>query len=697
MSGLFGKPVSNSNVEPKLASLQYQTSAYGAVVPVCYGSVRIPANLLWFANFTAIPHTESQTVGKGGGGGSTQSNTTWTYTADVILGLCEGPIASIYYLWRDKDMIGWDSPAWCYTNFLGAPSQSPWGQVTVDGLPDQALGYGGIAYLAAASLDLGGSGTVKNHNVNVFAAPSTWATGAQQGWWLGSNPVKIAQDAMTNTNYGMGWTAGLLDGTTWTNAAQYCLVNYLHMAAAYTQAQAAISHLEDMFSFANCMPVWSAGKLKLIPLADQPVSSGLGSWTPNSTPLYALTNDDFIVTSSDQDPVKVTVRPLADSFNQLKVQFSNPLIEFADDTVTVEDLGDIDRFGLRAGSEVRLGVTTPEIARRVGQLALQRSLHIRRTFEFRLGWRYALLEPMDLVTITDTTLGLAGETVRIMAVDEDPENDEFVLTAEEWPFGVATAVAYQNPGGSGGGLNSTTPPGAVAADPVIWEPPGDLTNWLPELWVAVYGEGAAWGGCDVWASRDGLSYTRISRVTSKARVGYVTTISTAAASGGGVTDPTWDPNTRITIDFTRSKGQLISVGQADCDRFGTLSLLRHSVRSRAGTWAYEYLSYKEVTLVGGNQYEMINGMHRGLFGTAGNTSHPSGSTFVRLDENILKLDASRWNVGEPIYLKFQSFNVWGQMSEDLSTCRAYAYTILGTARSGSPITNVTMTISATVP
>jgi hypothetical protein len=48
-------------------------------------------------------------------------------------------------------------------------------------------------------------------------------------------------------------------------------------------------------------------------------------------------------------------------------------------------------------------------------------------------------------------------------------------------------------------------------------------------------------------------------------------------------------------------------------------------------------------------------------------------------------------------LKFQSFNTWGQMSEDLSTCRAYQYTVLGTATIGKPVDTVYGSISAGVP
>ncbi len=57
-------------------------------------------------------------------------------------------------------------------------------------------------------------------------------------------------------------------------------------------------------------------------------------------------------------------------------------------------------------------VTAHEICDRkspliAGQLMLQRALYIRNTFKFRLSWEYCLLDPMDLVTVTDAILGLS--------------------------------------------------------------------------------------------------------------------------------------------------------------------------------------------------------------------------------------------------------------------------------------------------
>lgn len=75
------------------------------------------------------------------------------------------------------------------------------------------------------------------------------------------------------------------------------------------------------------------------------------------------------------------------------------------------------------------------------QLLLQRRLYVRNEYEFELGWKYCRLEPMDIVTITDESLGLNQFLVRITRVEEDEEG-VLSITAEELAVGSRSAVEY---------------------------------------------------------------------------------------------------------------------------------------------------------------------------------------------------------------------------------------------------------------
>ena len=80
---------------------------------------------------------------------------------------------------------------------------------------------------------------------------------------------------------------------------------------------------------------------------------------------------------------------------------------------------------------------------------------------------------MDIVTLTDKSLGLDRFPVRIIRIEEDGDG-LLTVTAEELAVGSRSAVEYdlQSSNGYQGGNEE---PGNVNA-PVIFEPPLDLTD-----------------------------------------------------------------------------------------------------------------------------------------------------------------------------------------------------------------------------
>jgi len=94
MAGLFSSPKqTQAKQHPAVSGLQIQTSAYGKVIPIVYGTTRLAPNLIWYGDFAAIAHQSSPpSSGKGGvaggsGGKGGGGATTYTYTAAVMLGL----------------------------------------------------------------------------------------------------------------------------------------------------------------------------------------------------------------------------------------------------------------------------------------------------------------------------------------------------------------------------------------------------------------------------------------------------------------------------------------------------------------------------------------------------------------------------------------------------------------------------------
>ena len=686
---MFGGKKHNATEEPKIASLQYQTSCYGGVIPVCYGRVRVPCNVIWYNDFVTIAKTTTTDVGKGGG--STMSNTAYTYTAAVALSMCDTKIQQIYQIHRDKEIIGSGTPAFDYTTFTGDAAQGPWTWI-LSMHPDQAVGYGGIAYIAHPTLDLGGSATVKNHNALIVAASPTLAAGSSL---QEANPALVIQDAMCDPDHGMGWSSSWLNTTSLQDLKTYCEALYLYGCFAFTEARPGIQVLKDLLELTNSTTVWSGGLLKFLPYGDKPLPATVGApygWQPNTTPIYSLTEDDFIVSGPNDEPVKWEIVPQANTFNKIQIEFANLNKDFAPDVAEAENLGDIDRFGLRLASSKKIpGLSSPDAARLVAQLQLQRSLSLRNTYEFRLGWRYALLEPMDLVQITESRIGAFNQTVRIKEVEEDEEGGIKVV-AENWPFGLASAVAYPSPGGNGGGTRNPAADPGFTATPVVFEPPLDLTAGAREVWIGSYGVGADWGGAEIWVSRDNATYERVGVITARARIGTLESVTTAIAPPAVPGAPAVDDTTTIwTVNLTASGGQLFGCSDPDWNRYATLSVWTGVGGPLRG--GPEIFSYRAATLLSAGRYN-LRYHKRNLFGTS--TPVIPGS-FMRLDDAVAHLSAARWNAGDAIYIKLASFNVFGNATQDLALLTPTVYTIRATPDGLVAPSLPTLAITSTVP
>ena len=119
------------------------------------------------------------------------------------------------------------------------------------------------------------------------------------------------------------------------------------------------------------------------------------------------------------------------------------------------------------------------------------------------------------------------------------------------------------------------------------------------------------------------------------------------------------------MNLAESNGKLASGTQAQALAGVTLCLVDN-----------ELIAYATATLTSANNYN-LTGLARGLYGTTP-VSHAVGASFTRLNQAIVKQDLAAGYIGQTIYFKFQSFNVFGNGVEELSACTAYPYTPAGT-------------------
>lgn len=632
MGGLFGGGGGGSAT--KLSGVQVQTSLLGEPIVFGYGRARVSCNLIDYVGFKAV---EQQQGGKGGGGYKS-----YTYSASVIMALCEGPITGVRSVYKDSSTFtGSGALAQAGLSLAtGTLTQAPWGYM-VSMFPDHALGYSTLAYVYAQDYELGSGASLSNHGFEVDFAIQFGPNGDAVA-------ADIAADFLTNASYGVtGWASGLIGD--WTDWSNYSKAANLLISPVIESAGAGSDALKRFSDQTNTDLVWSEGKLKAKPLGDATVTANSVTWVPDLAPVYDLTEDDFL------GEVQLEIVDQSDAKNYVQIEFLDRANQYQPAIQVAQDLDDIITYGLRKGDVIQMhDICEASIAQIAAQLLLQRSLYIRDRFVFRLPEDFVLLEPTDLVTLTTTVDGmkLNRRLVRIEEINED-ETGEFEIVAREVPGQTASAAAYASHSSAGYQPNPDVAPGSVTS-PVLFIPPAGLLALDGEAWLAAGSNSPNWGGCQVWISADGVSYQQIGTITTPARYGTLTASLPSAA------DP--DNTNTLAVDLTSSAGTLASVTAAQMDAGGTLSLVDD-----------ELVGYQTATLTAANNYDLTT-LRRGLYGSSP-AAHSIGARYVRLDDAIFKITYTSLNVGNTLYVKLPSFNIYGRALEDISTVTAYTLSL----------------------
>ena len=436
-------PFVNAFSNPTIGSLRYNTSQAGSPVFICYGTQRVSINLLEFWNFVSHSSSNSSTGGKGLGADSGKKGSQQN-SVDVAFGICQGPVGftgAIYgsggynRIWSNggiADGLG----AVGLNGYAGSDGQSP-DPVFASSDPNQpVIGYSGTCYVTGTPLNLGSSAALPDIS---FEITGFEAGTAGPGFPDDARPDLLVTDLLTNARYGAGFPAANLDiSGSLADWGNYCQAAQLAMSLLLDKQQPAARWLEEIAELTVSAVVWSGTLLKIIPYGDQALGANGASWAPNLTWQYSLGDGDFLSWSGggsdgSTDPVVLTRSDPSQATNWLSVEYMDAGNSYNPQIIAAFDQGTIDAYGLRTEPSIQAHeFTNPTSAAVSAQLMLQRRLYVRNTYKFKLGVRYALVEPMDIVLISDATLGLSAAAVRITQIEED-DNGELTVTAEEIP------------------------------------------------------------------------------------------------------------------------------------------------------------------------------------------------------------------------------------------------------------------------
>jgi hypothetical protein len=688
MSGLFGSttPTTQAQQAPTASGITIQTSVYGKALGIGYGRTRVAPNIMWYDGFVATPHYQpaASQGGKGGFfgvGNSTGGTTTYTYSANVIWGLCEGRIIDIQRVWVQQSAT--TTAALNMTVFDGdTTNPSPW-TFLQSNYPAAAFPYNGIACVGAAPADLGDNAQLPNVN---FEADLPLSGTGPDG--ISADPSGVITDLLSNTNYGAGFpanaigtlvtvtenfsiTSGTGQSVTVSHAAkfadnlsvsvngvtlkvgaantgsysyvngvynfgsdsvghtasityyylvgltayhQFCFVTGLGINPFYDTQQPVAQMISDIVKYTFSEIVWSCGIMTVVPRGTQTITANGVTYIAPSEVLFNLTDDDFVPQSST-DPVVLTRVRVSDQDNVIQLEYLDSTNAYAPGIAEVTDQASVDRFRRRfSGSQQAHLFTNATMANTSAQFLMQKQF-IRNSYTFTLDERYCLLDPMDLVSITDTNLGLNAVTVRIASVTEQSDGTlQFV--AEEYPVGLGANAEYELSVGAGYNQDYNV---AVAPinKPIVFEAPVQIATSGLEIWSSVSSPDPNFGGVNVWLSSDGTTYKQVTTHWGRSRQGALSAVLPFGA------DP--DESNPIHIDLSMSRGQLLSGTEQDADLGNTLCYVDG-----------ELLSYETAEMGDAFQYILTGYIRRGQYGSP-ITAHAFGSDFVRCDEGTIKI------------------------------------------------------------
>ncbi len=278
----------------------------------------------------------------------------------------------------------------------------------------------------------------------------------------------------------------------------------------------------------------------------------------------------------------------------------------------------------------------------------------RMSFTFKTSRKYAQYGPTDIVAVTK---GSNAYEIRITKKDESaPGIITFSAVMED--IGLYNNVVNNLLDNIKIPALFGTPPGSISA-PVIIDAPGVLTATGFELWVAAGSPVTNWGGCGVFVSTDNINFVQVG------------TIRGSSVYGTGTVALGTDPDTvnALTVSTAISNTALYAVPTSDMNNFLSLCYL-----------GGEFIAYNTANLTAQNTYVLGGSaysgtLRRGIYGTS-ITAH-TNDNFAKLDGHMFKYAYAPSMVGQTLYFKFPSFNIYGSAGEDIGSVPTYSHTITG--------------------
>jgi hypothetical protein len=566
----------------------------------------------------------------------------------------------------------------------GGTGQTPFSFLTAS-FPGAAFSFPGVAVVLYQPMGLGASAEIQQNKFEVIT-PDAYGGGVED-----CNPITCITNVLTNNKWGLGvgpipFPTSVIDNGssgTWggapstpgshvvsSQAWNWCSANNYFISPVIDTQDTAASLMSKWLEAGMLAAFYSEGLLKLVPYGDTTTVGNGCTWTAPSNFIVAL-DDSCFIAKTDEDPVKILRVAAHDAWNVVQVQWDNRFNQYSPEITQESDQGLINRWGERREDPQNWDfIHTITAATFAANMRLKHGSYIRNTYEFDLPYTYSYLEPMDIVTISTTSvwaqglnnqnLGVVNLPVRITKIVDDPAIG-LQITAEDYPFGAHQPDLYNKQISNGDVVaNAFADPGA--AEVVMFEAYNGLTGFAgDQIWIGACGTSKNYGFTNIWCSSDGgTTYKNVGTIRNPARMG---TLHSTFASGS---DP--DTTNSLVVDLVENCAALEAGTSGDADNGNTMCFVDG-----------EIISYSALTYTGQNQITMGTYIRRGQKGST-IASHSSSTLFMRLDDAVYKYTYDPTWRGKTLKFKFQAVNSFGNNAQPLSSLTAVSFTLPGTSK-----------------
>jgi hypothetical protein len=132
----------------RLQELTVQNSAYGHMIPIIYGTMRLAGNIIWAIDIRETPNHHY--IDYGGKNSAGQMHTQYSYSVSLAIAICEGEISRVNNIWADDQLL--DGYNYQYRIYNGNEAQEA--DHLIEAIEGIAPAYRGLAYVVFENFPL---------------------------------------------------------------------------------------------------------------------------------------------------------------------------------------------------------------------------------------------------------------------------------------------------------------------------------------------------------------------------------------------------------------------------------------------------------------------------------------------------------------------------------------------------------------